>query len=751
MSQTRVTAGASTFVFTTADGKECAVLEGHQSSEPQYTFYVKTDAKSARQFYVHAATRSKTWLLPDLVGKNVKAAPRTLRDRVVAFYTRYNPTQLSSVDATIKAYNGDEEKLMRALTAKYGAEPTDDLLPGRDRTPSQCSAVSGSGDVGATQEDSLAASAAPLPPPLLPSNGPAEEKASVSAIRRRVIAMYEKYAPSKLSQADRQLQRYEGQELELIKALVAKYGPEDGANAKANEGQPLPTEASASTRSDNSVGASQLSIRERVVRMYLKYKPEKVGAVDAALATYAGQEDVLLKVLVDKYGPEPPENEEVKSAAPAPPSTSKPEEPREKGNTSAASPTPIQQHTDAAPDGSARKLEEKKSFPSPSPAAEGRLPPRHSTSPAQSAQEQLLLSFLSDRDARLHDAMERYERSLATIDELKADISRMHSEAQALRESHETEIEELKRQAESALAQAAAAEQRWKMEMELMGANAELAKVAQMRDINKVKMLVEEEHRHFVDEEAAVKQELHMTRAEYEAHQRKTRDLLAVLSRKDTDLQKALHEVESLRTEIFTRANIAKASKETQTIAVTILQETFEDVERRVLQAGAEGPTPVEQSNAVVAEFDAMMGTQRFEREEIDAWQQRVTILERELEDARDSIAYLQDQAAAENEKKHRAIAALRNRNVELEHKISELELKIMAQPDADLAAPPEMSTLEKVQLQNEVVALKSELDAARASAKDSQREIKDLRGLLSVHMAAHRKSSSRSPLMAKR
>ena len=45
--------------------------------------------------------------------------------------------------------------------------------------------------------------------------------------------------------------------------------------------------------------------RTRVVAMYQKYAPEKVGSVDAALEKYKGAEPLLLEALVKKYGPEP--------------------------------------------------------------------------------------------------------------------------------------------------------------------------------------------------------------------------------------------------------------------------------------------------------------------------------------------------------------------------------------------------------------------------------------------------------------
>jgi len=45
--------------------------------------------------------------------------------------------------------------------------------------------------------------------------------------------------------------------------------------------------------------------RDRLRRFYAHYNPLCLGSVDAILATYTGREDDLMRVLVDKYGPEP--------------------------------------------------------------------------------------------------------------------------------------------------------------------------------------------------------------------------------------------------------------------------------------------------------------------------------------------------------------------------------------------------------------------------------------------------------------
>ncbi len=54
------------------------------------------------------------------------------------------------------------------------------------------------------------------------------------------------------------------------------------------------------------------TFEERLTAFYQKYNPQKLGSVDNMLVKYRGREEVLLKNLVNKYGPEP--DDETKKA-----------------------------------------------------------------------------------------------------------------------------------------------------------------------------------------------------------------------------------------------------------------------------------------------------------------------------------------------------------------------------------------------------------------------------------------------------
>eukprot|EP00573_Skeletonema_grethae_P008555 CAMPEP_0201702180 /NCGR_PEP_ID=MMETSP0578-20130828/35410_1 /ASSEMBLY_ACC=CAM_ASM_000663 /TAXON_ID=267565 /ORGANISM="Skeletonema grethea, Strain CCMP 1804" /LENGTH=259 /DNA_ID=CAMNT_0048189661 /DNA_START=5 /DNA_END=784 /DNA_ORIENTATION=+ len=59
-------------------------------------------------------------------------APWTTRERLVAFYTEYQPDKLDGIDAILEKYSGKEDKLFNALVKKYGPEPEDPFYLGSD-------------------------------------------------------------------------------------------------------------------------------------------------------------------------------------------------------------------------------------------------------------------------------------------------------------------------------------------------------------------------------------------------------------------------------------------------------------------------------------------------------------------------------------------------------------------------------------------------------------------------------------------
>ena len=61
----------------------------------------------------------------DEAGGAKPTAPWTTRERLTAFYTKYQPDKLDGIDSILTKYSGKEDKLFMALVKKYGEEPCD--------------------------------------------------------------------------------------------------------------------------------------------------------------------------------------------------------------------------------------------------------------------------------------------------------------------------------------------------------------------------------------------------------------------------------------------------------------------------------------------------------------------------------------------------------------------------------------------------------------------------------------------------
>ncbi|KAF8291128.1 hypothetical protein TcYC6_0125520 [Trypanosoma cruzi] len=140
--------------------------------------------------------------------------------------------------------------------------------------------------------------------------------------RSRMIAIYQKYEPSKVGTVDASLQKFKGKEEAVIRQLVKKYGPEPPVSANTPSGNtpgpqsalspvsPLPPAAApevaaASPVVESSSEPAEKSYRSRMIAIYQKYEPSKVGTVDASLQKFKGKEEAVIRQLVKKYGPEP--------------------------------------------------------------------------------------------------------------------------------------------------------------------------------------------------------------------------------------------------------------------------------------------------------------------------------------------------------------------------------------------------------------------------------------------------------------
>jgi hypothetical protein len=207
------------------------------------------------------------------------AAPSPFRDRLVRFYTKYAPDKLPEVDVLLAKYAGKEVKMFEVLAERYGPEPAAADVPVRNNN---------------------ATTTQPQPTPPSPTPAPPSHSGATNDYRGRLTRYLQQYAPDKVGGVDSMLDKYRGREEELFATLVSKLGPEPSSSGTSTQpaAAPLATAPVASP-------AVPPAHRDRLVRFYAKYSPDKLPEVDSILTKYAGKETKMFQVLVDRYGPEP--------------------------------------------------------------------------------------------------------------------------------------------------------------------------------------------------------------------------------------------------------------------------------------------------------------------------------------------------------------------------------------------------------------------------------------------------------------
>ncbi|KAF4128018.1 Zinc-finger in Ran binding protein [Phytophthora infestans] len=201
------------------------------------------------------------------------------RQKLVEFYQKHNPSKLSSVDATLQKYKGNEEKLFQNLATKYkvnaspAVQSTNSTAtaspfgkPGAFSTPSTSGTTFGStssagfGAANPAPSASPFGAAAPASSPFGASTSPAStafgstggsgfggfQSTTGTALafgtpspfgtattgfgaaggvnyREKLTAFYQQHNPAKLSSVDATLEKYKGREDHLFAMLEQKY------------------------------------------------------------------------------------------------------------------------------------------------------------------------------------------------------------------------------------------------------------------------------------------------------------------------------------------------------------------------------------------------------------------------------------------------------------------------------------------------------------------------------------------------
>ena len=338
-----------------------------------------------------------------------------LSKRLVAFYTKYDKAKLSSVGELSKKYAGKEAPLFKALTEKYGPEPSADeaaaivaapqsTAPPADSTPKPPEAAQAKTSAPAT---TTATPQKPATPVTSPRPSASDSGEAVDVLSKRLVAFYTKYDKAKLSSVGELSKKYAGKEAPLFKALTEKYGPEPSADEAAAivaapqsaappaDSTPKPpetaqakTSAPATTTATPQKPATPVTsprpsdsgeavdvLSKRLVAFYTKYDKAKLSSVGELSKKYAGKEAPLFKALTEKYGPEPSADEAAAIVA-APQSTAPPADSTPKPPEAAQAKTSAPATTTATPQKPAAEL-----------AAPPLIPANHAVPPFVSASD----------------------------------------------------------------------------------------------------------------------------------------------------------------------------------------------------------------------------------------------------------------------------------------------------------------------------------------------------------------------------
>lgn len=227
---------------------EYAVLEGKTLEDTAFVYAIKHDKSSGDNYYIHMQTREKSWNLPEVIQQAEMLVPPEVlnnpwRSRFIAFYEKYSPDRIPFIDPTLIQHPGREAILMKALVRKYGPEPGHE-----DEYEGAMNEVADRREASQSQRD-------------------------VGAFRERVIAIIRHYKPSKLGLVDKYMEKYAGQEEELIQFLINKFGPE-----------PLPGEISTTEvyqtvpAADTSMVEKQVYLRESALMGFLQDREARLEA-----------------------------------------------------------------------------------------------------------------------------------------------------------------------------------------------------------------------------------------------------------------------------------------------------------------------------------------------------------------------------------------------------------------------------------------------------------------------------------------
>ncbi|CAJ1042470.1 hypothetical protein Q4I32_003418 [Leishmania shawi] len=254
------------------------------------------------------------------------------RQAIMRLYEKYDPTNVSRVDALLHRFLGREEALMKALERKFSermmseGEQTSTRLTGDCADAAQCeleACFSGppphaapTAIISRKCDDAMLSMAAVQPISASSDLHAAtvSEDVDCDNYRMQFIRLCETHSPLRVSPVDHELAKCKEQEEAYLHALEKKLievQPAEAAKDSVEEASlpaTLPT-VEVRLRDDHPKRTSDSAGYEmntaRLLRIDEAYAPDQAHHVECQLQRYAGREEEAIQAVVAKYGPEP--------------------------------------------------------------------------------------------------------------------------------------------------------------------------------------------------------------------------------------------------------------------------------------------------------------------------------------------------------------------------------------------------------------------------------------------------------------
>lgn len=477
--------------------------------------------------------------------------------------------------------------------------------------------------------------------------------------------------------------------------------------------------------------------RARFIAFYEKYSPDRIPFIDPTLLQYPGQEAILMKSLVRKYGPEPGHEEEYAAALNDVSSSM--------GGTKDVgqfrqrvvdiishykpSKLPLVDKYMGKYAGQEEELIQflvNKFGPEPETAAVSAM--SVDTSLADKGvllRESALMGFLQDREARLEVALNRNADLTAELTALREQNEGLLKEARDLRGAVDSESKRVEGDLQRVRNANIVAAQHWEVEKASLTAQLQSEASAAQQVLIAERLKFQQVCADHYKEKGLLLEESQRNKEELGFCQRKTSELLEALDRKEVSILRLQKEHEG----VLERLTAARVTSSSQTAG-----EDISDLSPFALQT----PSQRQATEALqhrIAVLEATIQQIRFDCQQHSHLSQQLQHKGRVLDSLTSSpFSFVSVPASpvtlsTKLSNAHATISALRTMNAAHEERIAMLEMQLLSKPQQ---AASQCDTLDA-----------ERLAATEATVKSQRREIADLRGLLARYMSVQKKQSS--------